>query len=82
MELDDVMERARVSGDETAFDMAADAVKVTIIADDLSEEWMLAFVDDQEVTRYAHVDFNLDPADIVDWLEEQGVSRKSVRVQY
>ena len=81
MEIDELMDLARVSGDENLFELIESAARVTIVLDDLSEEWVLSFVDYDDVTRYAYVPIHAEGAAIASWLLEQGMDSHRVRLE-
>lgn len=80
MDIDELMERAVVSGDEDLFEMIEMCDRVTVIPDDLGDEWLITFYDRDDAARYATIPMKVDGDEVVDWLVEQGVPRGRVRL--
>lgn len=79
-DIDDIMAEARLEGDMDVWEMATEAASVRIAEDDLGGEWVISFVDSEEVTQYAYVDLEVPAASIVAWLITQGLNRRQIHM--
>lgn len=79
-DIEELMGEARIDGDGDVWDIASDAVSVSITVDDLAEEWVLSFVNSEDLTQYVYLALDVDSAEIVSWLRAQGISSKNIKL--
>jgi hypothetical protein len=80
MDIDEIMSEVRLDGDDDIWTMAAEAVTVRVVEDDLGDEWVITFVDQYDTTQYAYVPLAVEGDSLVEWLMGQGLEPNQIRI--
>ncbi|MFM7087923.1 MAG: hypothetical protein ACKOW9_00085 [Candidatus Paceibacterota bacterium] len=81
-DIEELMGEARIDGEGDVWEIAAEASYVSITADDLGDEWVISFTNDDELTQYVYLSLDVESSEIVSWLKAQGLSGKDIKLNF